>query len=991
MQPRKRGEYTARSPSAKTRNQHRTEVRHESHPAPRRNAVDRSPRVHRRRSLSPRSKVEGTRKVVHGEGRSSSTERRDSSWHLGAGRTEKVGSGSPQYVQERKKPHFDEGVVHRKYKQVEEFGDGKSKRLKRGYGYDHPAASSRVSKEKDYRDNRVMGISVPMEDGMIRGSFRGPRDLVPNSNYRDTGSHMQSMSRDMDIGHFEDEERQFRETIPSDKIPVRRFYEDGEKPMLHSRYVPYTRMSESAPRFKDFAGSSSGFSRGEFPGSYREGMPLAASDEYPRGSVKLTELTDFNTYRERSIMDIRDHEAGKRIMASYPQDAYNPKRASHDHYLYSKSQGIVDDNHAYPSDDIHRMMSPPSPLNYEHAQTDFEHRDFSRMSMHPVRDSTDHTDGSCINMRRSTVFDHPTLQKPAPMENLDTSRIQNTSKHNVEYLGSAYTRVDFGQGELQDNRRSHSGVTQDHQVPHSRPNYGFGRDAGPQFQKEILHDPPMPIYDMEMQRLAAKRQRMREELASYGPPDKAFYRNYVMEEEINRHDRKYIMEEDIKRHDRKYIVEEDINRHDTRNIVLNKRNVPQEFEELYESGEEWVDEDTGALHVSRTRRIDQGTYRNAKRTYDRDNFGDSASEDWLSSQDSSVHAQRDSIRDYKPGAKYMKVHSRSGPLSWYNSNQTDKKSGVHRQHRIWKKNDDYGNHTNINDDEQPENWVNLGDAEPREGSEEFKQLVDEAFLLFSKRLNLNPAVRRRYKEQGKAGSLFCIVCGKSSSKEFMAAQNLVQHAFMSHKIGLRAQHLGLHKAICVLMGWNSSVPCDAITCAPEILPDEEAFAQKEDLMLWPPLVVIHNISMSYNNPEQQKVIPIEGVEAFLRGKGIVGGKIKVCLGKPADQSVMLVKFLGTFTGLGNAEKLHKYFEEKKHGREEFEHNTSNNSNNSNSWEEETQGGQLEEHLLYGYLGIAEDLDRLDFNTKKWILVKSKKEIQELANAPVKIDDKSLNK
>jgi hypothetical protein len=50
------------------------------------------------------------------------------------------------------------------------------------------------------------------------------------------------------------------------------------------------------------------------------------------------------------------------------------------------------------------------------------------------------------------------------------------------------------------------------------------------------------------------------------------------------------------------------------------------------------------------------------------------------------------------------------------------------------------------------------------------------------------------------------------------------------------------------------------------LPDEEAFAQKEDLMLWPPLVVIHNISMSNNNPEQQKVIPIEGVEAFLRGK-----------------------------------------------------------------------------------------------------------------------------
>ncbi|CAK7325301.1 unnamed protein product [Dovyalis caffra] len=984
----------AQSPSAKIRNQHRTEVGHESHPAPRRNAVDRSPRVLQRRSLSPRGKAEGTKRVVHVEGRSSSTERRDYGWHLGAGRTEKVLSGSPQFAQERKKPHFDEGVVHRKYRQVDDMNyvDGKTNRLKRGYGYDHPAASSRVTKEKDYRENRVMGIdghgmigqkSVPMEDGMMRGSYRVPPDLVPNSNYGDTGAHMQSMSRSMDIGHFEDEELRFREPIPSDKIPVREFYEEGEKPMFHSRNVQYTRMSaphskdlDSTPRFRDFAGSSSGFSRGEFPSSYREGMPLAASDEYPRSSMKLTEPMDFNTYRERSVMDMRDYEAGKRIMTSYPQGVYNPKMASHDHYLYSKSQGIVNDNHVYPSDDMNRMMSPPSSLDYEHAQTDFEHREFSRPSMHPVRDRTDHADGSYINMRRSTVFDH----SKAPMENLDTGRIQHASKHNVEYLGSAYNRVEFGQGELQDNRKSHLGVTQDRQIPHLRSNYGFGRDAGPQFQKEILHDPPMPTYEMEMQRLAAKRQRVREDLAIYGPSDTAFKRNYVMEEEINRHDRKYIMEEDINRHDTR------------RNMVSSKWNAPQEFVDLYESGEEWVDEDTGTLHVSRTQSFDQNAYRNAKRTYDRrDNLGDSASEDWSSSQDSSAHAQRHSIRHYKPGDKYMKGHPRSGPLSWYNSHHTDRKSGVHRQHRIWKRNDDYGEDANVIDDDQPEHWVNLGEAEPPEGSEEFKQLVDEAFLLFSKRLNLNSAVRRRYKEQGKAGSLFCIVCGKSSSKEFMAAQNLVQHAFMSHKIGLRAQHLGLHKAICVLMGWNSSVPCDTITCVPEILPDEEAFSQKEDLMLWPPLVVIHNISMSNNNPEQQKVIPIEGVEDFLRGKGIVGGKIKVCLGKPADQSVMLVKFLGTFTGLGNAEKLHKYFAEKKHGREEFEHKTSNNgNNNSNSWEEENQGGQLEEQLLYGYLGIAEDLDRLDFNTKKWIIIKSKKEIQELANAPVKTDDKSLN-
>eukprot|EP00258_Populus_trichocarpa_P046191 XP_024462210.1 uncharacterized protein LOC7490910 isoform X2 [Populus trichocarpa] len=872
-----------------------------------------------------------------------------------------------------------------------DYDDGKSNRLKRGY--DHHAAPSRVNKEKDYRESRAVGIdghgmlgqkSVPMEDGLVRGPYRVPPDLVPNSSYGDTGAHIQSMSRGMDIGHFEDAELRFREPIPSDKIPVRDFYEEEERPMFHSRNVPYTRMPaphskdlESTSRFENFAGSSSGFSRSEFPSSYREGMPLAESDEYPRSSMKLTEPMDFNAYRERPVMDIRDREAGKRIITSYPQGAYNTKRVSHDHYLYSRSQGTVNDDHAYLSDDIHRMMSPPSPLDYEHARIDYEHREFSRLSMHPVRDRTEHAEGSYINTRRSTVFDHPTIQKQAPMENLDAGRIQHASKYNAEYLGSAYTRVEFGQGELQDNRKSHLGVTQNHQIPHSRSNYGFGRDAGPQFQKETLDNTPMPLYDLE--RLAAKRQRTRVELAIYKPSDKAFKQKYVMEEEINRHDRKYV-------------VEEDINRHDTRNIVSNKWNAPQEFEDVYETGEEWVNENAGDLHVSRTQRFYQSAYRNAKRTYDRqDILGDSASEDWLSSQASLSPARRHSIRHYKPGAKYMNGHPRSGPLSWYNSHQTDRKSGVHRQHRIWKRNDDFGEDANVIDDDQSEEWVNLGEAEPPEGSEEFKQLVDEAFLLYSKRLNLNSAVQRRYKEQGKAGSLFCIVCGKSSSKEFMAAQNLVQHAFMSHKIGLRAQHLGLHKAICVLMGWNSSVPCDAITCVPEILPAEEAVAQKEDLMLWPPLVVIHNISMSNNNPEHQKVVPIEGVEAFLRGKGIVGGKIKVCLGKPADQSIMLVKFLGTFTGLGNAEKLHKYFAEKKHGREEFEHKTSNNGNNISSSKEETQGGgKLEEQLLYGYLGIAEDLDGLDFNTKKWIKIKSKKEIQELANAPVKTDDKLLN-
>lgn len=100
----------------------------------------------------------------------------------------------------------------------------------------------------------------------------------------------------------------------------------------------------------------------------------------------------------------------------------------------------------------------------------------------------------------------------------------------------------------------------------------------------------------------------------------------------------------------------------------------------------------------------------------------------------------------------------------------------------------------------------------------------------------------------------------------MDTQRLVTHAFMSHKAGLRAEHLGLHKAICVLLGWSTVVPDDTITWVPQILPKSEALAQKEDLIIWPPVIVIHNISMWDNNPEKWKVVTIEALETFIRGK-----------------------------------------------------------------------------------------------------------------------------
>lgn len=121
----------------------------------------------------------------------------------------------------------------------------------------------------------------------------------------------------------------------------------------------------------------------------------------------------------------------------------------------------------------------------------------------------------------------------------------------------------------------------------------------------------------------------------------------------------------------------------------------------------------------------------------------------------------------------------------------------------------------------------------------------------------------------------------------------------------------------------------------------------------------------------------------LAGKGFVTGRVKLCLGKPADQSVILVKFLGTFGGLGDAERLHKYLSENNRGRAEYEKVKSGSIKSSNIGE--TDQGEQVESILYGYVGVADDLDKLDFNSKSWSLVKSRKEIDDLEKAPVKTD------
>ncbi|PRQ33208.1 putative XS domain-containing protein [Rosa chinensis] len=269
--------------------------------------------------------------------------------------------------------------------------------------------------------------------------------------------------------------------------------------------------------------------------------------------------------------------------------------------------------------------------------------------------------------------------------------------------------------------------------------------------------------------------------------------------------------------------------------------------------------------------------------------------------------------------------------------------------------------------------VRAAKKEPPEDSKEFKQLVDDAFIKFINILKENPPQRRKIME-GKGGK--CCVCA-SNSKEFVETATLARHAFLSPKVGFKAEHLGFHKALCVLLGWDSTAVSNT-RWVQQNLPDAESLALKEDLVIWPPVVVIHNSSVADKNPEDERLtVNVEVLEAILTSIGFVGKKTMYC-GKPADGSVMVVKFQPTFSGLQEAERLHKLFADNKHGKAEWRYINSVGLSNSSNGKQDLEADEA--NCLYGYLGNADDWDELDLGTKKHFGVKSKKQIKAIANA-----------
>lgn len=256
-----------------------------------------------------------------------------------------------------------------------------------------------------------------------------------------------------------------------------------------------------------------------------------------------------------------------------------------------------------------------------------------------------------------------------------------------------------------------------------------------------------------------------------------------------------------------------------------------------------------------------------------------------------------------------------------------------------------------------------------------QEALKKAFLHFVKLVYENPNQRRKYLADGKQGPLHCIVCGRSS-KEFFDMHSLIMHVYNSDNCDLIVDHLGLHKALCILMGWNYRTVPDNMK-AYQLLPADEAAANLDELILWPPLVILHNTLTGKYKDGRVEGMGNRAMDNYIRELGIGGGKSKSLYSRGGHLGITLIKFAADRSGLEEAMQLAKYFEKDDLGRKGWARVESlvlgkDEENNPNLVKVDQKTGE-KKRIFYGYLANVSDIDKIDFDTKKKTMVESWRE------------------
>lgn len=874
--------------------------------------------------------------------------------------------------------------------------------------------ASMMGTERDYQGSQFSGLgrhemavskSMSLEMERAITSSRCPLHVDPikrSGRYTGQGAHY--------------EELQIRDTLGKDGFSARELYTEQEDPMLYEQSSTHYMMPPI---------------QSEIPGPYNDSLRTCELPTEPFGydGHGQTPLFKPSTELESQGRDVMNYQQVQFCPTKgNPSDySYPEVRRSERGYLNTKSeeifgkiQSVCEEGYDQLSDYTYPVVrrSERRPVNTRSDELfgkmeDYGHRDTPKASiMDPISDRIDVTESSYedhIRERKLSEHNHSLQEQPihiyhdvsGPSYSLDQdgefSNCRSTHSdftpevcrehgnmrgtevyHNhslqeqpihiySDVSGSSYilnedgrfsgcrsTHIDFapevyrnlsGTEVYNDRERPQFAANfalkrdgdHDHERQHFAADFAFERDGDPRYYEEKLNRSPRSDPDPKSDSSSHGRLTL-EELSTLDPSENM--------------------------HKRKRGMAKKSSRHMPKSGLLSDWNTPHNIHDPSHENEQLTDKDTDSLLLSN--RFDHLQYR-------RTAFGEtlrnrvSDSGDLLSSCNLSVSMQRRLKRPHLSASEDVNKRLRPGSQNIMKPSSMKSKPYKLQKTRL----DGFHGSLHAQGTYAPEAEVITTKVDPPEESEELMQLVHSAFLKFTKQLNESPEQRRKYKEQGKAGSLKCSICG-SNSKEFVDTRSLGMHAFKSLRVGLRAQHLGFHKALCVLMGWKSAV-APYTSWVDQVLPHAEASAVTDDLIIWPPTVIIQNRSIGCNDFNERITVTIEMLETILRDMGFNGVKIKVCRGKPGNPSIMVVKFSGTFSGLEQAEKLHNLYAKMKQGRAELQEM-------SGEFKSNKLEGNRAESVLYGYLGIAGDMDKLDFESKKRSVVKSKKEIMAIVDA-----------
>ncbi|GJZ18830.1 hypothetical protein Tco_0555420 [Tanacetum coccineum] len=642
--------------------------------------------------------------------------------------------------------------MERKREDVDEFGYGRG-------------GSSRTSIMDDRRLDSGMR-EIGRQKSPVVGMYRLSGGVGPTSK-TESGVDLLSASLNVGVGQLGKERVQYpevRDLYLTDKYIAMKQYGDREEPMASMRDTRCSNLTASrskesagashfkdyeesagASHFKDYARTSPRKLSVDHLG-YRGGIPLPR-DNHSLDIVRLTEPLPHSRHEQRQHLELgRDRDLDiSEDMARYRQERISPSRSGHVDSLHLQPRTRERDEYLYPSDEIYEKMKL-------HERVDYNGRDMMKSNMLEIPDfatrrvetsefATRRAETSDFVTRRAETsdlarehtghrssLDHIPLEKLTASNNIGLSRSPVEIRESGQYLDHTSIHSRLGRKVSREREMPYVGIPQDREIERVRVDYGYEREVGSAFQRERMRSPPRFLYDTERLGLSERGHKMEmRDLSSYDDSSSRYLK------------RKYIMEDDDMITSRTRM---------SRPEIVSRRSNRDYHDE------DWIDQDGRSSNYSKrwdhthgyTRMVD-GAYEDEFLYHDRDEFIYEHHHDHHHDYD-----QDHRMKSYKYEDKYAKDYPRSsGRVGGYNSHHPIRRNVLPK----WK-------NAPIRSEIDEDDMYEIEQYELHTETEEFKQLVHEHFLSFTKKLNDHPGVRRRYMEQGRAGSLFCIVCGRRS-------------------------------------------------------------------------------------------------------------------------------------------------------------------------------------------------------------------------------------